>query len=84
MLFLGLKDNRSVTWLDVSGNQLTGFLPLLEHEIDDEFDLDAIRSISLALAENDTIKHLNLRDNRCSPAPFTIHLILPSIVMPKC
>ena len=62
-----------MTWLDVSGNRLTGFLAQNDQDPVEEFDLDAVRSISLALAENDTIQHLNLRDNRSYPIPS--HLI---------
>jgi Ran GTPase-activating protein (RanGAP) involved in mRNA processing and transport len=62
-IFLGLIHNTSVTSLDVSGNQLTGYL-FGENNNQIEYDLNAVRAISAALASNTTLRYLNLSNNR--------------------
>lgn len=62
-IFLGLAHNSSLTALDISGNQLTGYnFGEMNNQID--FELPAVVAISAGIGKNTTLQSLNLSNNR--------------------
>jgi len=59
-LFVGLSKNKSLTYLDVSSSQLTGYWT--EHG-SEAYDENVVNAISEALSMNKTIEYVDLRDN---------------------
>ena len=68
-IFLGLAHNASITSLDMSCNQLTGY-----HYGDNanviDFEPAAITAIASGLKGNTKLRYLNLANNRCVRAPL--------------
>ena len=60
MLFLGVAENKSLTYLDASNNYLTGYHDLAGLV---NWNGDAIGAISITLTNNLTLKTLNISDN---------------------
>jgi len=60
-LFAGLSGNRSLTYLDVSRSQLTGYWT---EQGCAAYDESVVNAICNALSVNNTIEFLDLRDNR--------------------
>ena len=62
-VFLGLIHNTSITSLDMSGNQLTGYMYGESANLID-FDISAVGAIGAGLARNVALRYLNLSNNR--------------------
>lgn len=61
--FLGMAENTSITALDMSGNQLTGYV-FGDNNNTIEFCLQAVTAISDGIARNKVLRCLNLSNNR--------------------
>lgn len=63
LLFLGLAENRALTFLDISCNQLTGYHtgPLSNDIV---YDVQAVRAIANCLSKNTALQYLDLGYNR--------------------
>lgn len=61
--FLGLAENLSITALDVSGNQLSGYV-FGDNNNTIEFCVHAITALSDGIARNKVLRTLNLSNNR--------------------
>jgi hypothetical protein len=59
-LFRGLALNKSLTWLDLSSNFLSGTMS----DMDLEYDDAVMGMVADGIGENTTLKYLNLSDNR--------------------
>ena len=74
-IFLGLIHNSSLTSLDLSSNQLTGY-HFGENMNQMEFDLSSVSAISTGLARNTVLRYLNLSNNRCVALFYLLSTLL--------